>query len=79
MDGQQLIKPGTYRHYKGQNYRVFFVAHHSETQEALVVYQCLYGDHSHWVRPLSMFTETVVIDGVEQPRFQLIDNQTEVV
>jgi hypothetical protein len=50
-----------------------FVATHSETEERLVVYRTLYGDFSHWVRPLAMFTETVVIDGVEKPRFELVE------
>jgi len=66
------LKPGLYRHYKGNDYSVFQVAHHSETREALVVYQCLYGDYSWWVRPLSMFTETVEIGGEAIPRFQFV-------
>ena len=65
------VTPGIYRHYKGQDYQVLDVAHHSETEEALVVYRCLYGDYSLWVRPLSMFIETVMIDGEAQPRFRL--------
>lgn len=66
------LKKGIYRHYKGQLYQVFTVATHSETEEKLVVYQCLYGDYSTWVRPLEMFKETVMIDGLERPRFELI-------
>ena len=67
------IQAGRYRHYKGGEYEVFYVATHSETEESLVIYRTLYGDMSYWARPLSMFKETVVIDGVEQPRFALID------
>ncbi len=63
------LKAGVYRHYKGQNYQVYQVARHSETEELLVVYRCLYGDYSWWVRPLSMFSETVTIDGEDIPRF----------
>jgi hypothetical protein len=66
------LTPGIYRHYKGQLYQVFKVARHSETEEALVVYQCLYGDYSWWVRPLSMFTETVEVDGSVLPRFAFV-------
>lgn len=66
------IKPGLYRHYKGNDYYVFQVALHSETREALVVYQCLYGDYSWWVRPLSMFTETVELAGEIIPRFAFV-------
>lgn len=64
-----MIKPGVYRHYKGKDYLVMGLAHHSETQEPLVVYRCLYDDYSLWVRPQAMFTEAVVIDGKEMPRF----------
>lgn len=66
------MQTGIYRHYKGQLYQVFHVATHSETQEKLVVYQCLYGDYSLWVRPLEMFNECVEIDGVSQPRFEFL-------
>ena len=64
-----MITPGTYRHYKGNLYEVVDVARHSETEEQLVVYRALYGERGLWVRPLAMFSETVVVDGVEVPRF----------
>lgn len=64
---------GKYQHYKGPFYQVEGVATHSETQESLVVYRCLYGNYDLWVRPLAMFTETVKIDGVEVPRFALVE------
>lgn len=67
------VVAGRYRHYKGKEYEVFAVATHSETEEKLVVYRLLYGDFSYWVRPLTMFTETVIVDGIEQPRFSLIE------
>ena len=63
------IKPGRYRHYKGNYYEVITVARHSETEELMVVYRCLYGDFSCWVRPLAMFLEQVTVDGVAVPRF----------
>ncbi len=65
-------RPGRYRHYKGNEYRVHHLARHSETQEILVVYQLLYGDHSFWVRPQAMFVETVVHTGQTVPRFAFV-------
>lgn len=68
---------GRYRHYKGQEYQVLHIATHSETEELLVVYRCLYGDFSVWVRPLAMFLENVCLpDGQTVPRFQLIEPDT---
>ena len=61
---------GLYRHYKGGMYEVIGTARHSETLEPMTVYRALYGAHGLWVRPATMFTEQVVIDGMLQPRFQ---------
>ena len=67
------LKKGIYQHYKGNLYQVFNVATHSETREKVVVYQCLYGDYSMWVRPLTMFTETITTsDDREIERFKLL-------
>jgi len=62
---------GIYRHYKGQRYQVLGVARHSETEELLVVYQALYGEHGLWVRPLHMFNESVQLNGQRVARFAL--------
>lgn len=70
----QSIPQGIYRHYKGNLYQVLHTAQHSETEETLVVYRCLYGEYGVWVRPLTMFTETVMVDGKQVPRFELIKN-----
>ena len=69
------LPTGIYQHYKGQQYRVIGVARHSETEEQLVVYQTLYGAFDLWVRPLSMFLESVEIDGLQQPRFSLLQEE----
>jgi hypothetical protein len=67
----QEFQLGLYRHYKGGYYQVIGVARHSETDEQLVVYRCLYDNYSLWVRPLAMFLETVLVDGRTVPRFEL--------
>jgi len=64
---------GRYRHYKGGEYTVMGVAQHSETGEALVVYRPEYGARGLWVRPLSMFQESVETPDGAVPRFALID------
>lgn len=68
----ESIKPGHYRHFKGKEYEVLGVARHSETEEELVVYRALYGDFSLWVRPVSMWNETVERDGKTFRRFTYI-------
>ncbi|MBJ7556433.1 DUF1653 domain-containing protein [Marinomonas spartinae] len=64
------MKSGVYRHYKGAEYWVERVVKHSETEEELVVYQALYGEFGWWARPLSMFVESVEINGESIPRFE---------
>ena len=67
------ITPGIYQHYKGKKYQVYGVCRHSETEELLVVYRCLYGNHDLWVRPYEMFTGNITIDGINRARFKLIN------
>ena len=68
----ESIRPGRYRHFKGKEYEVLGVARHSETDEKLVVYRALYGDFGLWVRPVSMWNETVERDGKTFRRFTYI-------
>lgn len=72
MKPSQTIRPGRYRHFKGKEYQVIGIARHSETEEELVVYQALYGDHGLWVRPASMWNETIERDGQIYQRFTYI-------
>jgi hypothetical protein len=66
-------RPGRYRHYKGNEYRVVGIARHSETLETLVVYEALYGERGLWVRPATMFMETVTLgSGARVPRFAFV-------
>ncbi len=63
---------GKYQHYKGGNYEVIGIAKHSETLEEMVVYKALYQPEGEnlWVRPLKMFTENIISEGKEMPRFK---------
>ena len=67
------VKPGLYRHFKGNMYRVIGTARHSETMEEMVVYQALYGEKGLWVRPRNMFLETVERDGKIFQRFEFVE------
>lgn len=70
-----IIKGGKYRHYKGNEYLVVDIAIHSETEEEMVVYKALYGEEKLWVRPLSMWSEIVRVDGKEMLRFSYIGEE----
>ena len=65
-------KMGRYRHFKGNEYELLYIAKDSETLEDMVVYKALYGEGGIWVRPLKMWNETVIRDGKEYKRFTYI-------
>jgi len=72
------LKLGRYKHYKGKQYEVIGFARHSETLEELVIYKALYnssefGNNALWVRPKSIFLETINIDDKQIPRFEFIE------
>ena len=67
------LRPGLYRHFKGNLYRLLYVAKHSETLEEMVVYQALYGEQGIWVRPAAMWSEHVERDGYCGPRFSPVE------
>lgn len=71
------LKPGRYRHFKGNEYQLLYVARHSETMEEMVVYQALYGERGIWVRPASMWNEVIERDGKKVQRFTYIGNRNE--
>ena len=67
------IKKGKYRHFKGGEYEVLYLAKDSESLETMVVYRALYGEGGVWVRPAKMWNETVVRDGKTHKRFTFIE------
>lgn len=71
------IKPGKYRHFKGNCYEVIGVGRHSETMEEMVIYRALYGAHGLWVRPAAMWTEIIDRDGYHGPRFQFLEDNAD--
>ncbi|WP_303863634.1 DUF1653 domain-containing protein [Alkalibaculum bacchi] len=64
-----------YRHFKGKDYLLLYIAQHSETMDDMVVYQALYGERGIWVRPLSMWTEKVEYQGEIVERFRLVEDR----
>ncbi len=67
------IRPGRYRHFKGNEYQVLYLARHSETLEPMVVYRALYGEGGVWVRPAAMWNELVERDGRQCRRFTRVE------
>ena len=72
------VKPGLYRHFKGNYYQVIGTPRHSETMEELVVYRALYGERGLWVRPASMWNELVERDGRTVKRFTYMGNTAKI-
>lgn len=67
------IKLGIYRHYKGNMYKVLYIAKHSETLEDMVIYQDVNDPDKIWARPTSMWDDVIEIDGKIVKRFELME------
>ncbi len=67
-----------FKHYKGNYYRVINVAHHTETQEKMVVYEQLYESEYPkgyiWTRPKEMFDEKIIYCNKVIPRFEKVED-----
>lgn len=72
-----IIVGKTYKHFKGELYKVLCIATDSETLEEVVVYEALYGKHLIWTRPYNMFNSLVdkekYPNSKQEYRFELID------
>ncbi len=68
------LELGLYKHFKGNIYEVIGIAKDHETLDLLVIYKATYQLEgvNLWVRPLEMFIEDVLIDGVKTKRFTKI-------
>ena len=73
-DEQSKLVWRTFRHFKGNLYRLEGVAKDSETLEEMAVYRALYGECGLWVRPAKMFFETVERDGKTMKRLELVED-----
>ena len=77
MDKEVVIIGATYKHFKGNKYKVLMIAFNSESLKKQVVYQALYDDNKIWVRDYDMFLS--LVDKEKYPnvkqlhRFELID------
>lgn len=71
------LQSGIYLHFKGFFVLVLGLARHSETEEKLVAYIPLEPKQGPriTVRPLTMFLETVEVNGVKVPRFKYIGSE----
>jgi len=79
----EVIVGKTYRHFKGEYYRVLCIASDSTTPPGeplreVVIYEALYGAHKFWSRPYELFIEKVDSDlypeVMQEYKFELVDD-----
>lgn len=74
---RKIVVNGIYKHFKGDYYIVEDIGLCSESGVECVIYRALYGDGTLWIRPVSMFLESVdknkYPDVKQKYRFELQD------
>lgn len=70
-----MPKLGKYRHYKGTEYEVLFIAKDSDSEEDVVVYQDIENPEKVWTRSVEIFTQEVEVDGKMMPRFTYLGSE----
>jgi len=80
---ERIIKIGkTYKHFKGNLYKVIDIVYDSESNndeqlKKVVIYEALYGDNLRWARPYDMFNSLVdkekYPDVEQEYRFEEVD------
>ncbi len=74
-------RKGRYRHFKGGEYEVLYIARHSETDEPMVIYRALCpcpdtpNGEGVWARPLSSWNAPAASGGASVPRFAPIEEE----
>lgn len=72
-DSFDSLKPGKYRHYKGGEYELLYVANNSEGYcESQIVYKSL-TDGKIWVRPAHMWNDLIFNNNCFVKRFEIIE------
>jgi len=78
-----MTKIGKYKHYKGKEYEVLFLAKNANNGdkelEDMVIYQSLYDTPDFpigtvWVRSLNEFSEIVEVNGERVQRFKCVED-----
>ena len=74
------VKLGRYQHYKGNYYEVLHTGWHSDSLKEYVIYQGLYdseelGKNPVFVRCAEEFSENVIVEGKEVPRFKFLGDE----
>ncbi len=69
------LKLGIYRHFKGEEYCLLFVAHNTEDEKEYAVYQSVKKGY-YAVRPLKMFLDTIDRAGYKGPRFTYVGKKS---